>query len=231
MRIATALLAVYLASSSVAGAQGNEATIALDQFLERNASDVEACFAGAPDMLAPQGVASRGVATAAPTPRSLVVVVDGSGSMAGTMGGVRKMDAARLVVQSFLASVPSDVEIGLVVFGHRGNNHESGRDESCSGVETLVPIGPNGRVALSTELNAIEPTGWTPLADALASAREAFGNGASEGERVVYVVSDGRETCGGDPIEAARILNESDLRAVVNVIGFDLEPADRAQLA
>ena len=42
-------------------------------------------------------------------------------------------------------------------------------------------------------------------------------------ENIVYVVSDGIETCGGDPVKAAKDLHESDIQAVVNIIGFDVD--------
>ena len=37
------------------------------------------------------------------------------------------------------------------------------------------------------------------------------------GEQVIYVVSDGEETCGGDPVAVARRINSGRTRAVVNV--------------
>jgi Ca-activated chloride channel homolog len=41
------------------------------------------------------------------------------------------------------------------------------------------------------------------------------------------VVSDGEETCGGDPVETARRINRGATRAIVNIIGFGL-PSDEA---
>ncbi len=47
---------------------------------------------------------------------------------------------------------------------------------------------------------------------------------------VVYLISDGEETCGGDPVAAAKALNGSGVNAIVNVIGFDVDAETRAQL-
>ena len=44
------------------------------------------------------------------------------------------------------------------------------------------------------------------------------------------MVSDGIETCGGDPVKAAKELNRSDIKAVVNIIGFDLDDEGQRQL-
>ena len=46
----------------------------------------------------------------------------------------------------------------------------------------------------------------------------------------MYVVSDGIETCGGDPIAAANSLKESGVAPIVHVIGFDLNEKDQKQL-
>ena len=40
---------------------------------------------------------------------------------------------------------------------------------------------------------------------------------------IVYVVSDGIETCNGDPVKAAKDLVSSDIQTVVNIIGFDVD--------
>ena len=62
-------------------------------------------------------------------------------------------------------------------------------------------------------VQALEPAGWTPLADALAAAGAQLAPSDTAGEQVVYVVSDGEETCGGDPVAEARALHDGDIRA------------------
>ncbi|WP_299365711.1 VWA domain-containing protein [uncultured Paracoccus sp.] len=160
-----------------------------------------------------------------------MVALDASGSMAGQAGGEIKMQAATEAVTRFVTSLPEDAEIGLVVFGHEGSNDESGKAESCAEVETLVPVAPDAAGALAEALDALQPTGWTPLATAIEAAGAALAPEAEKGEQVVFIVSDGEETCDGDPVAAARNLHTSGARAIVNVIGFDLPPQDRAMLA
>ncbi|CKG99054.1 Uncharacterised protein [Streptococcus pneumoniae] len=43
-------------------------------------------------------------------------------------------------------------------------------------------------------------------------------------------MSDGEETCGGDPVNAAKNLNQSSTHAVVNIIGFDVKNSEQQQL-
>jgi len=47
---------------------------------------------------------------------------------------------------------------------------------------------------------------------------------------VVYLISDGEETCGGDPVVEAKALVELGTRTIVNTIGFDADAETRAQL-
>ena len=49
-------------------------------------------------------------------------------------------------------------------------------------------------------------------------------------ENIIYVVSDGIETCGGDPVKAAKELHQSEIQAIVNIIGFDVDNAGQRAL-
>lgn len=208
--------------------------VILADFLAENGRDLDACFKDLPDVGTVDGAGEfeGAVEPAGPEDvlRRVVVAVDASGSMAGQIRGQTKMDAAKAAARDFLANIPADVEIGLVAFGHKGNNNESGKTESCEGVETIREIGVSDEADIAGRLSAFSAVGWTPLASAIETAGAAFTSSDVEGEQVVYIVSDGEETCGGDPVEAARALHESDVRAVINIIGFDLAEMDRQQL-
>ena len=68
----------------------------------------------------------------------------------------------------------------------------------------------------------LRPAGWTPLAAAITAAS------AQAGPRgVVYVVSDGIESCWRDPVAAAGRAHAA--RVVINVVGFGI--ADRGEEA
>ena len=201
-------------------------------YVARHGDVVAACFLPEPAMQGPgaiQGVADPAAKTAVAVNR-LVVAVDSSGSMAARSGGETKMDAAKRAAVAFLATVPSKTQVGVVAFGHRGNNKASGKAESCRAVEPIFPLAANDRAGVTRALGQIRPTGWTPLASAITTAGAFFSPSTTPGAQVVYIVSDGLETCGGDPVAAARALAKSPVKAIVNIVGFDLSSADRAQL-
>src|SRR5690606_3377704 len=70
-------------------------------------------------------------------------------------------------------------------------------------------------------LDQIKPAGWTPIGLALETVKEDIPENSDD--VVVYVVSDGIETCGGDPVKAAEDLVSADIETVVNIIGFDID--------
>jgi Ca-activated chloride channel family protein len=162
---------------------------------------------------------------------NVVVALDSSGSMAGRIAGEIKMDAAKGAVSRFLAGLPKGARVGLVVYGHRGANDDAGKSASCAGVEEVYALAQADSESLSRAVGSFQATGWTPLAGGIARAGESLkGFTGEDNQNVVYVVSDGLETCGGDPAEAARSLHTSKARAVVNIIGFDVRSDEQRRL-
>lgn len=165
-----------------------------------------------------------------PRLKNVIVAIDSSGSMGLRIGGETKMDAAKQAVVSYLSSLPPDVNVGLVAFGHKGNNHTSGKAISCAGVEVVYPLGQAIRAQLETTTQQFQATGWTPLAAAIRTAGAQFQGRNQDGLNAVYVVSDGMETCGGDPVGAASELHTQNVNTVVNIIGFRVTSAEQQRL-
>lgn len=154
---------------------------------------------------------------------NVLLIFDASGSMAASLGSQRKIDAAKAAIARY-ARVTSQVgSVGLMVYGHKGNNEASGKAESCQGIDILAPLGSVTADTIQPLLDQFQPTGWTPIAGALQKAPEAFAAKASEPKRII-LVSDGIETCDGDPVAAARQLYEQqNFNVQVDVVGFDLQ--------
>jgi Ca-activated chloride channel family protein len=157
-------------------------------------------------------------------------MIDGSGSMAERMGGKTKLELAREAASSFVDGLPASVQTSLLVFGQQGNNSEAGKAKSCSAVDVIAPMSPD-RGRFHAALGQVRAVGWTPLAAGLDRAEALLSASSTPGEQIIYVVSDGEETCGGDPVAAARRINAGRTRAIVNVIGFNLPAGEAAKLA
>jgi Ca-activated chloride channel family protein len=162
-------------------------------------------------------------------PTRVIIAIDGSGSMAGRTGGQTRLELARQSALGFIDGLPSTVQASLLVFGQQGDNSEAGKAKSCRGVDVLAPMSTD-RAGLAAAVKEVRATGWTPLAAGLERAQSLLDAGAKPGEQVIYVVSDGEETCGGDPVAVARRINAGSTRAVVNVIGFGLPSKAAAAL-
>jgi Ca-activated chloride channel family protein len=190
--------------------------------------DADACF-GDVQMTQPALEAKDGSSVPRATPVRVVVAVDGSGSMAGRLDGQSKLEMARRAALGFVDGLPASVEASLLVFGQQGSNDEAGKTRSCAAVDMLAPMSKD-RAGLVAGVNNLKAVGWTPLAMALARAESLLKTSSVTGEQLIYVVSDGEETCGGDPVGMARRINAGKTRAIVNVIGFGLPSREAAAL-
>lgn len=159
-------------------------------------------------------------------PHHTLLILDASGSMKA--GG--KMSDAKTAIRRYMSQkLPANFKTGLMVYGHQGNNSESGKQESCTGIELLAPLGEFKTENSNQILERFEPTGWTPIGASLEKAQEVF-KGLENADNAVVLVSDGIETCGGNPVETARRLHESGLKLRIDVVGFGVGSADAARL-
>ncbi|MGP9039883.1 VWA domain-containing protein [Cytobacillus kochii] len=159
------------------------------------------------------------------------IVLDASGSMANYMGSKTRMDLAKESIEEFASTLPEDVNLSLRVYGHEGSGSDEDKKMSCAANELVYESQTYNESELSSALNSFEPAGWTPLAQSIKEAKEDLSKySGEEHKNVVYIVSDGIETCDGDPVAAAKELKDSGISPVVNVIGFDLASKDEQQL-
>jgi hypothetical protein len=176
----------------------------------------------------PPGLAGRLAAPAVPAdaPTYISFVLDGSGSMLERTGaGPSKIDQAKGVVTDTINGLPLDVFAGVRLFGHRVP--EAHKDESCRDSELVVPFLPGADAGRSLARTRVTPRGWTPLAENLRIAAGEFPSGAN---RAIVLVSDGKETCGGDPVAVARAIRAADPAIAIYTVGFGVDPEAREQL-
>ncbi|MBA2695638.1 MAG: hypothetical protein ACR2FV_16660 [Ornithinimicrobium sp.] len=153
------------------------------------------------------------------------VVLDASGSMADSAGGASRTEQAKGAIRDFVGRLPQGSTASLRIYGHEGNITEAGRAQSC-GSTSVVYDGPAD--GLAATLDSVQPGGWTPLARAVGASDSDIPPNTSDA--VVYVVTGGVDTCGGDAATAAEELAGRRLQPVVNVIGFQVGTAEAQQL-
>jgi Mg-chelatase subunit ChlD len=151
------------------------------------------------------------------------LILDCSGSMMEkTKDGTSKMEAAKKSVAELIQKVPNGMRICFIIYGHD-------KQLECKAVKVVRPLSElddAGRSELMTFIAGLKPSGHTPIAAALQVAGKEMAG--SDGLAEVALITDGIETCHGDPAkEAADLANNLKLKSGVNVIGFDLKPQER----
>jgi Mg-chelatase subunit ChlD len=146
--------------------------------------------------------------------RAVEVVVDASRSMWGQIGGEAKMTIAKEILQDVSYWFPEDLDLALRAYGSTSPS----ANNNCADSALLVPFAEYNREPIRGAIGGLRPLGQTPIAYALNQAASDFGT--LQGDRAVVLVTDGIESCGGDPVQAARDLSEQGI--TVHVIGFGL---------
>lgn len=162
-------------------------------------------------------------------PPALLLVFDASGSMRATDGGERRrIDLAREALRGLLDDVPVNAEIGLRAYGHRLDENEVEAAVGCTDTELLVPVDRVDRPRLLEAVDALEPSGFTPIGEAL---RAGIGDLPTSGPRTIVLVSDGLDTCAPpDPCGVAEELAGGDIDLTVETVGLRVDDEARAEL-
>lgn len=160
---------------------------------------------------------------------NVVVLLDASGSMAGRVDGYTKMTLAKNAILRFANSLPKGTNVSLRVYGHEGSNQRKDKEVSCKSTEQVYPLTPFKKDSFERSLHKFQPTGYTPIALAIEKAAQDL-KGQDGNNNIVYIVSDGIETCGGDPVASAKSLHTSNIKPIVNIIGFDVDKSGQQAL-
>ena len=158
-----------------------------------------------------------GAAGVAPEARGAVeIILDASGSMLKRMNGTRRIEIAKAAIRDTVQSaLPDGIPLALRVYGHR----EAG---SCR-TDLEVPLAPLDKSAFLDTVSGIQAINLarTPIADSLAAVASDLGD--ADGRRLVILLTDGEETCDGDPAAAIEALGEQGVDVRVNIVGFAID--------
>jgi hypothetical protein len=164
---------------------------------------------------------------------NIEVLIDCSQSMKEKLPGMDdtrdpKMETAKRVLEQTMATIPSDVNVGLRVFGQSWQNDPF---MDCQQTALLVPIGTHNRRAIVEEVRQLKPYGLTPLGFALLQAAKDLQK--KGGNKQIILISDGAESCGTDPCEIIRMITKQyGINMKVDIVGLGLkdDPEARRQL-
>lgn len=147
---------------------------------------------------------------------AIAIILDASGSMLQRLDGVRRIETARHgLIEVLTRHIAPGTPMALRVFGHRQPN-------ACR-TDLEIPLGPLKPEAAKRVIQGIEARNLarTPIADSLARAEADLSK--AKGRKTIVLVSDGEETCDGDPRAVIEKLIEKGFDFRLNIIGFALD--------
>jgi hypothetical protein len=146
------------------------------------------------------------------------VIFDASGSMLQKVGGTQtRMDAARATLTKLVReTIPAGVPFALRVFG---KDVDSCRSDLEMPLAPLDPAAAAQRIGAIVAKNNARTAIGASLEQAPADLRDA------KGELLLVLITDGEETCGGDPRASIEKLKAAGLHVTLNIVGFAIDDA------
>ena len=175
-------------------------------------------------------VATALIAATAPAEagKSIALILDASGSMNAQLPeGRTRIEAAKAAVGEIISKLPADVRISLRAYGHQSptSKHDCQDTQLLVGFDGLAA----NKDAILSRSRSIKAQGYTPITYVIKLAAEDIGKEDAK-PRVVILVSDGKESCKGDPCATAKALADADASLVIHTIGFAVDGAAKYQL-
>lgn len=127
---------------------------------------------------------------------SILFLLDVSGSMGQKLKNdpnQTRIDAAKTALVEVVDELAKDqnTEFGVLAFGTEGCN-----------TEFITKFTHNAEIVRQT-IAPLKPRGATPIEKAIREGANILRNRTNAGRLVLILISDGQETCGGDPVKAA----------------------------
>ena len=137
--------------------------------------------------------------------------------MAQKVEGERKFDIAKESVTDFADLLSSDANVMLNVFGHKGNNKNSGKEVSCGTTETVYDLTVLFQF-IRKRFKRNQAYRWASIAKSLYDVKDDLAD--KDGKNYVYIVTDGEETCGGILFRQQKICANPTLKRSSTLLGW-----------
>lgn len=151
----------------------------------------------------------------------LLFLVDASGSMLDPWGrNQTKLSVAKSILTKIVDSLRQNnrIELALRLYGHKfppgvGN---------CQDTDLEVPFRVNNHQQIINRINTIQPKGVTPISYSLEQSANDFPPQSSGYRNMVILITDGIESCGGDPCAVSTALQKKGVFLQPYIIGLGM---------
>jgi hypothetical protein len=151
---------------------------------------------------------------------AIELILDASGSMLQRVDGKRRITMAReVLIDAVRSHIPAGTPVALRVFGHK-------EVDSCR-TDLEIPLGPLDPEKAAAVIEGIQAMNLarTPIADSLAAVVGDLGDRKSG---TIVLVTDGEETCDGDPGSVIDSLRAKGFDVNLNIVGFAINDPELA---
>lgn len=166
------------------------------------------------------GLVAAQLSNASGAGNAVEIVFDASGSMLQKIGSQRRIDIAKQTLTRLTSTtLPAGTPFAMRVFGREV--------DSCQ-TDLFMPLAPLDASAAAAQIAKLDARNGakTPIGASL--ARVAQDLASVKGERLVILLTDGEETCGGDPAAEIEKLQDAGAGVRVNIVGFAIDDAKLA---
>ena len=150
----------------------------------------------------------------------ILFLLDASGSMMAPWEGHPRWEVAKRLLARMADSLNAypNLELGLRVYGHQHPNAE----QNCEDSRLEVPFAPKNSAAIKAKLRTLKAQGNTPITYSLQQSAKDFPLDKSS-RNVLLLITDGVESCKGDPCATSLELQRKRIFLKPFVIGIGAE--------
>jgi Ca-activated chloride channel family protein len=149
----------------------------------------------------------------------VLFLLDGSQSMQNSWDRSSRIAEAKRILSSIADSISllQNAEMGLRIYGHQSDQSLV----NCHDTRLEAPFTKNNTKIIKKKLETLTPMGITPIALSLQKCANDFPKG--ECRNVIILITDGTESCGGDPCAIAKDLQSKGIILKPFIIGLGIE--------
>ncbi|WP_240337041.1 vWA domain-containing protein [Rufibacter psychrotolerans] len=159
----------------------------------------------------------------APPPKKtrLLFLLDASGSMMATWETSDRWKVAQRMLARMADSLDAyaNLEIALRVYGHQTPVNQ----KNCKDTKLEVPFAAHNAANIKKRLQQITPKGNTPITYSLEQSANDFPRDPNA-RNVIVIITDGLESCGGDPCATSLALQKKRVFLKPFIIGLGDDP-------
>lgn len=155
-----------------------------------------------------------------PTKTRILFLLDGSGSMLAPWENTTRIMAAKRLLADMVDSLQTNQNLllALRVYGHQFPS----RPQVCEDSKLEVGFAPNNHQEIIKKLMQIKPQGNTPIAYSLSESAKDFPD-EKDVRNIIIIITDGLESCGGDPCQVSYELQKKRIFLKPFVIGIGMD--------